>query len=105
MENNTSPKSIAIVSYITIIGWIVALVLNKKDRSELSDFHIRQALGIHLMFVLSRMLGFILGGTLSSALSIFAFILLIIGILDAIGERSKPIPLLGEQFQEWFKTV
>jgi len=105
MDNQTSPKTIAIISYITIIGWIVAMVLNNKERSSLGNFHIRQALGIHLMFVLAKMLPFVLGGAISGFLFFATLTLLIIGILDAVGEKEKPLPIIGEQFQEWFKTV
>ncbi len=57
MENQTTPqedpgKTVAILSYCTLIGFIIALVLNgeQKNKSELGVFHIRQALGIFLLF-------------------------------------------------------
>ncbi|MEL6720030.1 MAG: hypothetical protein AAFO82_22440 [Bacteroidota bacterium] len=105
MDQQTSPKTIAIISYITIIGWIIALVLNNRDRSSLGNFHIRQALGIHLMFLVARMIPFVAGGAISTFLFFATLILFIIGILDAVGEKEKPLPFVGEKFQEWFKTV
>jgi len=106
MENNTSPKSIAIISYITIIGWILAVVMNSKNRTSIANFHIRQALGIHLLFMLSRMIAFVTGSFLmSKIIFVAAFALLIIGLLSASKEEEKPIPVVGEAFQEWFKSV
>lgn len=105
MDNQTSPRTIAIISYITIIGWIIALVLNNNNRSPLGDFHIRQALGLHLMFVLAKMIPFAMGGAISSILFFGTLTFLIIGILDAVGEKEKPLPIIGDKFQEWFKTV
>lgn len=106
MENNISPKSIAVISYITIVGWIFAVVMNNKGRTPIADFHIRQALGIHLLFMLSRMIAFVTGSFLmSKIIFISAVVLLIIGLLSASKEEEKPIPVVGEAFQEWFKSV
>ena len=49
-------KLVAILSYITFIGWIIALVLNQSKKTELGSFHVRQALlimiaGIVLMWI------------------------------------------------------
>ncbi|WP_369695584.1 hypothetical protein [Flavobacterium alvei] len=48
MENNNfeQGKNIAIVSYITIIGAIVAIFMNQDKKNSFAAFHIRQALGI-----------------------------------------------------------
>ena len=39
-------KNIAIISYLTLIGTIIAILMNNEDKSEFARFHIRQALGI-----------------------------------------------------------
>ncbi|MEM8524786.1 MAG: hypothetical protein AAGG68_09080 [Bacteroidota bacterium] len=105
MDNQTSPKTIAIISYITIIGWMIALIMNNRERSSLGNFHVRQALGLHLLFLVARMTPFILGGAISSILFFATLTLLIIGIMDAVNEKEKPLPIVGEAFQEWFKSV
>ncbi len=105
---NISPKTVAIISYLTIVGWIVALVLNNNNPSSLGKFHIRQSLGIILISVAASLLASIpiLGWIISLALSILSFVLWIIGILDAIAERdNKPVPLIGEQCQIWFQSI
>ena len=47
MENNDG-KVIGIVSHITLIGWIVALIMNQNNKSEFGSFYIRQNLGLIL---------------------------------------------------------
>ena len=44
MAKDDQSKVVAIVSYITIIGWIIALILNQSKKTELGSFHVRQAL-------------------------------------------------------------
>jgi hypothetical protein len=47
--NGMSPKTIAIISHLTIIGWVFALIKYRDEHSELSAFYIRQTLGITLL--------------------------------------------------------
>lgn len=99
-------KTVAIISYITLIGWIVALVMNNSNRTALGSFHVRQALGIMcigaILVILSGFLGF---GLLSRIIQIGAFVFWIIGLISAVKGEMKPVPLLGEKFQEWFKGI
>ena len=108
MENQsgTDPKIIAIISYLTFIGWIVALVLNSSKKAEFASFHIRQSLGIILLFVAGNIVGRLpLIGWAAIAVYIFAFVLWILGLLAAINNEEKPVPVLGEQFQQWFRSI
>ena len=45
-------KQTAIVSYLTIIGTIIAIFMNNETKNPFASFHIRQALGIFLTFFL-----------------------------------------------------
>lgn len=97
------PKVRAIVSYITPIGWIVAVATN-TPRDELASYHIRQALGIFLFaFVCSfSTIVPILGWIVAFFGYIISFVLWIMGLISALEGTMKPVPLLGEKFQEWF---
>ena len=39
-------KTLSIVSYITIIGWIIAFVIGKDKADDLLKFHLKQGLGL-----------------------------------------------------------
>lgn len=99
-SGGTDPKVIAIVSYITIIGWIVALVLNNNPKSEFASFHIRQMLGI---FLLGMILSFI--PVVNIIGWILTFVLWILGFIGAVQGEMKTVPVIGEKFQEWFKSL
>ncbi len=95
----TDPKVVAIVSYITLIGWIVALILN-NPKSEFASFHIRQALGIFLVGIVLSIIPFVnLVGWIVS------LVLWILGLLSAIQGQMKPVPVVGAYFQQWFKAL
>ena len=99
-------KPIAVTSYITIIGTVIAMMNNSDVKSEFASFHIRQALGLMITFF---GLGYIVGSfdswLVSSAFYIFFFILWIYGFMAAIQGKMNLIPLLGPLFQKLFKTL
>lgn len=110
MQN--SSKIIAIVSYLTFVGWIIALIMRQSEqpRSDLSRYHLRQALGLNLLgFVgwiviawLSGLLGFWL---LLNAFRIVLLIFWVLGIVNAIQEELKPLPFIGQWFEDTFDFI
>lgn len=100
-------KTIAMISYLTVIGLIIAFVMNSEKKLPLANFHIRQSIGIMLTgLVLSFFNVIPLLGTLISAVGfIFLIIMWILGFISALNGEQKLVPILGEKFQEWFKGI
>ncbi|MDQ8186999.1 hypothetical protein [Pelagicoccus sp. SDUM812002] len=100
------PKTRGIIAYITLIGWVIALVTN-TPKDEQTSFHIRQMLGIMLIGLASSMLTVIpiLGLIIWPLGTIAAFVLWVIGLISAIEGSRKPVPFIGEHFQDWFKGL
>lgn len=99
-------KTMAIISYITIIGTVIAFVMNQNRHNYFASFHIRQALGIFLTgLVVNFLQRYIDFDWVDLALSAGVFILWIIGLIGAIQGEEKRVPLLGDQFQEWFRNI
>jgi hypothetical protein len=44
----TEDRTVAILSYITLIGFIAAIFVHQNRRTELGSFHLRQMLGLAL---------------------------------------------------------
>lgn len=97
------PKIIALLSYVTILGWIAALVLN-NPKSRLASFHIRQSLGLLLVFAAANVVMMIpiLGWIIAVPVLIGCFVLWVIGFIAALNGQMRTVPYLGAQFQEWF---
>ena len=92
-------KTKAIVAHITLIGWIIALVLNSQEKDEYASFYIRQMLGLLIIGFLGIIpfLGFIIG--------IAALVLWIISLIGAASGEQKLVPIVGQYFQDWFKSL
>ena len=109
MENTTvnEGKTAAIISYITIIGTIIAFIMNNSTKNTFASFHIRQMLGLSLLSIINswgigRLAGF---GTISMIIGLGIFVLWVIGLIGAVKGEEKSVPLLGDQFQSWFKSI
>jgi len=108
MYNNTvsEGKTIAIISYFHVIGLLIAFVMNQNKRNPFASFHIRQSVGLVLLSFLVNFLNrFSNFDWLSNLLWFGVFALWVIALIGAFQGQEKRIPLLGDQFQEWFKSI
>lgn len=105
-----SNKTMAMVAYITIIGWVIAYLQYKKstDRSPLVNYHLGQSIGLVILsIVLSIVMGILVAiipglYILSYAVSIITLVLLLMGIIAANNEVMKPLPIVGKLFEGKF---
>lgn len=108
MENTVENdgKTIGIIAYITLIGWIIAIVMNSSKKNEYASFHIRQMLGLILLSIVISILTININlGLFGTILSVLLLVLWVIGFVGAIQGERKLVPIIGENFQEWFKGI
>jgi hypothetical protein len=111
-------KVAGILSYFTIIGWLVAYFgFHQNKKTTIGSYQLRQTLLLHIVYMIVLFgLPFLLGSIWTTAgifslsyftrLLVFAFFVLwIIGLIGAINSKKKPIPLLGEKAQRLFSTI
>jgi len=98
-------KSIAIIAYFWWIGLIIALIMNNSKKNTFASFHIRQMVGLLLLSLAMTLVYKYIGETIGYLLSMGVFVLWVIGLIGAFNGEEKKIPLLGDQFQEWFKSI
>lgn len=117
-------KTVAILSYCTLIGFIVAIILHQQKKTKLGAYHLRQVLG----FVIAGIVGWIavfivcivVGLVLALIINVLAVIVVwliyiaficstlalwIMGLISAIKGEMKPMPVVGEYFQKWFTNT
>lgn len=100
----------AIVAYITLIGWIISYLEFKKspEKSSLVNYHLGQSLGVIITsFVLSIASTIILAiipslGFIFYFILLIPFVLLLLGIVAANNELEKPVPVIGKIFEGKF---
>ena len=122
MSNETNPtpapaasgmdgKSIAIISYFTWIGWIIAFVMFNSNKSQLAAYHIRQSLLLMILgilcYIVQIMLIFVpfLGWAIVCLLWVGLLVLWVLGLISAINGQEKPIPVIGNLAQNIFSGI
>ena len=92
-------KVTGIVSYITIIGWIIAFLAGDKEGAK---FHLNQSLVLFLVnlvnsVVVASILGLIpiVGALVNTVISIALLVCWILGLVYAIKEEEKELPFIG----------
>lgn len=100
-------KKIAIISYLTIIGLIIAFVINNDRKFEFTTYHIKQSLGLAISGIALMLVGFIpILGWIINIIGFFVLIYMwIMGLMNAINQNMKPVPFLGYKFESWFKSI
>lgn len=99
-------KTIAIISYITWIGTLIAFIINNEKQNSFASFHIKQMIGLSLFSLVNSFLISPYASPFTTAvISLGLFILWIIGLIGAIKGEAKKIPLFGDIFQDWFKNI
>lgn len=80
-------KTTGIVAYLTWIGFLIAILAGDKDGAK---FHVNQALVIMLFSLLSIIpcVGWLWG--------VFMLVCWIMGLIAAINEEEKEVPLIGK---------
>ncbi len=99
-------KTKAIVAHIFWIGWIITLILNMKDKDELASFYIRQLLGIYLFSLAVTILANIANAPIISAVGgVITLVFWIMSLISSIQGEKKEVPVVGNYFQDWFKSM
>ena len=111
-------KTLALVSYFTIIGWIISF-FSYKAKNSFVTYHLKQSFGLFLAYLVYWFLAAIVItifaiislnlGKIIDKISYFGylvfFVLLIIGIINAYKEEERPLPIIGWVFENKFNFI
>jgi uncharacterized membrane protein len=108
MNNDTiqEGKSTAIISYIMVVGVLIAMSMNSENKNTFAAFHIRQALGLSILFIaLGLLVSNFNDPLITISMWVFMSLLWSYGVITAIRGQMIALPLLGNFFQKMFKTL
>ena len=108
MDNQTieEGRTIAIISYLTIFGVVIAFFMNNDKKNSFAAFHIRQSLGLWLtFFVFGYIVGYFDNWLITISFWMVFGVLFIFGFMTAVTGRSQPTPIVGELYQRIFASL
>jgi len=92
----------AIVAHVTIVGWVIALIINLvQSKTPLTIFYLRQMLGLLILSFIAGLLPSFIG----NIVALLVFGLWIYSLVGAIKNERWELPLIGEYFQKWFNFI
>ena len=102
-------KTLSIVAYITLIGWLIAYFSGKENADDFLKYHLRQGFGIFIFtIVLSVVLNIVMmitGIYIFGYLGLIGLILMIIGAINASNGVKKPLPIIGKWAEKQFNFI
>ena len=116
-------KTVAIISYLTLIGFIIAIIEHSSNKTKLGAYHLRQVVGfmvtgvglsILLWLIALPMVSMSYGSieTYATFITIISFIVwisllvsIIVSFINAVNGKEKPAPVLGELYEKWFSNM
>ncbi len=96
-------KPAAVWSYLTFVGLLIAFSMNGESKNPFAAFHIRQSLGLNLLFILLMIpMGYFDTWMISAPFYLGFFALWLFAIISAFQGKLQPVPLVGGFFQNLF---
>lgn len=111
MNGHGEDRISAVLAYIPVVGWLYVFLLQRKN--ALALFHLRQSIGLFLflivVFVVWAVVAWIIAWIpYAAALSmasftmvilafIFGIIAWLLGVVNALGNKAKPLPIFGQR--------
>lgn len=99
MKPTINEKTVAVISHIFILGWIIGFVLNLNSKSEFTSFYLRQTVIPHLVLLL------VFTTFIGKLFSILAFVILVMSLFAYLSGDKTKFPIVGDYFQSWFKSI
>jgi len=96
-------KSKAVIAYITIVGLLIAISMNKDEPHEFASWHIKNMFGLTIMFFVSVAMSYqeylLFIGRILFFSSMFFWLF---SLIMAIANKKVGIPFLSNKFDSWF---
>jgi len=108
---STEDRTVAILTYVTIIGFIIAIVMHNGKKTALGAYHLRQGLGLFITALVIWIPCMIISVipvvnlamvVVGPAVMIGLFVFWVMGLIAAVNGQQKPMPVVGEYYQKWF---
>jgi len=119
-------KTVAIISYLTLIGFIIAIIQHGSNKTKLGAYHLRQVVGFMVTGVGLAILLWLIALSMFSMsyesyesmvtydtfISIISFIVwigflvsVIVSFINAVNGKEKPAPIFGKLYERWFANM
>lgn len=93
-------KLFCVISYLTIVGWLIALIYYGRHKGSCTRFHLKQSIGLIItcsIFAFIPLIGWVL--------NVFLVVCWLIAIVHLFAGRNFLVPIVGNFYQEHFDFI
>ena len=122
MSEEIKDKTVGILAYVTLIGFIIAIIMNNDKEGkekQFGAFHLRQSLGLIIvgigLYIATAIISAIflaigsffgvIVSLLTSVLSLGFIGFIILGIVNASNGEKKELPIIGSYISKLLKNT
>ncbi|MCW3466414.1 DUF4870 domain-containing protein [Chitinophaga nivalis] len=103
-------RTLSMLSYVTLIGWLIAYFSGKEKTDALLIYHLKQSLGLAIVSILLNIVLYAISYLVPawSLLSLAGWTILIfwiLGMINAGNDAQKPVPVFGKAFEHKFSFI
>ncbi|MBS0027348.1 DUF4870 domain-containing protein [Chitinophaga sp. 22321] len=103
-------RTLSVISYITLIGWLIAYFSGKDRADSLLKYHLKQSLGLAIISIAVSIILNIIAYVVPalSFLGLVGYVLMvfwILGMINAGNGAEKPVPVFGKMFEDKFAFI
>ncbi|MGC6430458.1 MAG: hypothetical protein ACON5F_05405 [Jejuia sp.] len=99
-------KGLSIVSYLGVIGILIAYFMNNDKKNGFVSFNVRQSMGLWIMFHLFAFVASSFDSWMvTSAFYLCFAVLIIYALINVVNEKVQTVPVVGDLFQRIFANV
>ena len=105
-DTSSNSKLAALISYMWLIGIVIAYYMNNDKKDPFTSFHIRQSLGLWLTYMIcGYIVGYFDSWLLTLPFWVFFGALFIYSFATAATGKAYPVPLVGNFYQKIFSGL
>jgi uncharacterized membrane protein len=104
-------KTVAVLAYLTIFGFIAALIIHNGKKTSLGAYHLRQVLGLIIAAIPLTIVRYVLlyipvlGWLVSLLIILVLFAVWVSGLAAAISGQKKPLPVIGALTEQYLGNI
>ena len=102
MTSAPAGKGKAVTAYITFVGLLIALSMNKDKPEAFATWHIKNMFGLCLLMLIAIVSQYQINLLFGDILYVISFFLWAFCLVMALLNKQVGIPYLSEKFQTWF---
>lgn len=91
----------AIIAYITIVGMLIAISMNRDHKDEFATKHIKNMFGITILFISSQICVHYVHYIVGDLMWLISFVLCIYSLIRAYQNKEPGLPF-SQKFDTWF---